>query len=60
MLNKKKVIASLREMPDEFSVEDVFDRIILLQKIEEGLMDSANGNVHSTVEAKKKLKKWLK
>ncbi len=60
MLTKKNVIKSIKELPEKFSVEEVIDRIILLQKIDLGIEQSIAGNVHSTASAKSKLKKWLK
>ena len=60
MLNKSKVIKSLKSLPETFSVDEVIDRIILLQKIELGLEQSSANKVSSSSEAKKKLKKWLK
>ena len=47
-------------MPDKFSVEEIMDRIILLDKIEQGEKDSVLGNVLSEEESKYYLKKWLK
>ena len=60
MLSKKKIIKTIESLPDKFSIEDVIDRIVLLQKIEIGLEQSDRGDTYSTKEAKKKLKKWLK
>jgi len=60
MLTKKKVLKTINDLPDTFSADDVIERIILLQKIEKGLEQSAKGQTHSTATAKKKLKKWLK
>ncbi len=60
MLTKKKIIETIKSLPDKFSVDEVIDRIILLQKIELGIEQSNKGDTHSTIEAKKKLKKWLK
>jgi len=60
MLTKKKVLKSLKDLPEKFSIDVIIDRIILLQKIEIGLEQSIAGKVHSTENAKKKLKKWLK
>jgi hypothetical protein len=59
MLTKEKLIQTIRELPDTFSAEDLFERIILLQKIEIGIEQSESGQVHSTQEAREKLKKWL-
>ncbi|MCW4470463.1 hypothetical protein OGH69_15940 [Flavobacterium sp. MFBS3-15] len=60
MLTKEKIIEAMRDMPNTFSVDDLFDRILLLQKIELGLEQSNAGQVVSTAEAKERLKKWLK
>jgi predicted transcriptional regulator len=60
MLTKKQVLASIKDLPDSFSVDDLIDRVILLQKIEEGLEQSAKGQTVSTADAKKQLEKWLK
>ena len=38
----------------------LIDRILLLSKIERGLAQSANGEVVSTAEARKRLRKWSK
>ncbi len=59
MLTKEKLIQTIRELPDSFSVDDLFERIILLQKIEIGIEQSKSGQVHTTQEAREKLKKWL-
>lgn len=32
MLTKEKIIRTINKLPDEFSIEDLFERIILLQK----------------------------
>ena len=60
MLTKEKVLKTINDLPDTFSADEVIERIILLQKIEKGLEQSAKGQTHSTATAKKKLKKWLK
>lgn len=60
MLTKEKIIKSIENMPDKFSIEEVIERIVLLQKIEIGLEQSDNGDTYATEEARKKLKKWLK
>jgi predicted transcriptional regulator len=60
MLTKEKIIEAIKGMPNTFSVDDLLDRIMLMQKIEIGLEQSNAGNVVSTSKAKEKLKKWLK
>jgi len=47
-------------MPDNFDTIQLFDRILLFNKVEEGCRQIKEGKGLSTTEAKKKLKKWLK
>lgn len=60
MLTKKKLIQSLKDFPETFSVEELIDRVVLLQKIEIGLKQTKVGKTKSTEAAKSRLKKWLK
>lgn len=60
MLTKSQVINSIKEMPDEFSIDDLMDKLIFIQRIESGLEQSKKGEVYSTKEAKEMLKKWPK
>ena len=60
MLTKTQLLNSIKDLPEKFSFDDLIDRIILLQKIESGLEQSASGKTSSTKVAKEKLKKWLK
>ena len=40
MLNREKVIETIKQLPANFSIDEVIDRIILLDKIETGLKQS--------------------
>ncbi len=60
MLTKEEVIKSVNELPNEFSFEDILDRLLLLDKIEIGLEQSNASNTVSSTEAKESLSKWLK
>lgn len=60
MLTKKQVISVVKNMPDNFDTTQLFDRILLIKKVEEGREQIKAGKGLSTDEAKKKLKKWLK
>jgi hypothetical protein len=60
MLTKEKLLKTVQELPDNFSIDDFLDKIMLLQKIEIGLEQSRNGETFSTEEAKVRLQKWLK
>jgi hypothetical protein len=60
MLSKKQVIKSIREMPDEFSLEDAVERLRFLHKIQARSREIKDGKGLSTTQAKRKLKKWIK
>lgn len=60
MLTKEKIIKSFDALPDNLTIDQVIDRLIMLDKIEQGLKDVENGNVFTTEEVKVKLDKWLK
>ncbi len=59
MITKKTLIQSLENLPDKFSLDDLLDRIILLQKIDVGMEQSQAGQTYTTEQAKSRLKKWL-
>lgn len=60
MLTKTQLIQTIKDLPEKFSMEDLLDRIMLIQKIEIGIEQSNSGQTLSTKEAKEKLNKWLK
>ena len=60
MLIKNEVLKTIQELPEEFSFDDVLDRLLLLDKIEIGLEQSYAGRTLTTEQAKEKLSKWLK
>jgi hypothetical protein len=59
MLTKEKIIESIKELPDSFSMEEFFERIILIEKIEKGMSDSTKGNVISDESLNNHLPSWL-
>lgn len=59
MLTKEKIIKSFDTLPDNLTIDQVIDRVIMLDKIEQGLKDVEDGNVYTTEEVKVKLNKWL-
>ena len=59
MLNREKVIETIKLLPDTFSIDEIIDRIILLEKIEIGLLQSKNNQVTPDEDLDKKLPEWL-
>lgn len=59
-MRRSEIINVMQEMPDEFSAEELIERILVLQKIDEGLEQIENGDTYSEEAAVKRLDKWLK
>ncbi len=59
MLTKTNVIQSLKVLPDNFTIDELLDHLVFVQKVEDGLNDSEKNNTISSEEAEKRLKKWL-
>lgn len=60
MVSKEKVLATLLELPDEFSLDELFERLILLEKIEKGLQQVKEGKTLSHQEVKNRVSAWQK
>jgi hypothetical protein len=59
MLTKVRLLEAIKDMPDQIVLDDLLNRILLLQKIEIGLEQSESGQVKTTEGAKEILKRWL-
>ena len=59
MLNREKVIETIKQLPDNFPLDEFIERIILLDKIETGLQESSKGQVTPDENLDEKLPKWL-
>ena len=61
MLSKEAIRKTIDNLPDEvLSIGEVVERLIFLDKVEQGLQDVKDGQVHTTKAVRKKLEKWLK
>lgn len=59
-MNKQAAIYSIKDMPQDFELDELIERLVVLDKIEKGRKDIQKGNTFSHGEAKGKLDKWLK
>jgi len=60
MLTKEKVRKTIDRLPEKFTVDQLVEELVVLNKIEEGLKDIDEGRVFTTDQVKKELKTWLK
>lgn len=60
MLTKERVIRTISKLPEKFSLDELVEKMIVLEKIEKGLEDSDNNNILTEDELEEKIKEWSK
>ena len=60
MITKTQIINSFENLPENVTIDQIIDHLLLLEKVQKGLDDSAEGKINTKEEAKQKLSKWLK
>ena len=59
MLTQTKVIRAVKQLPNEFSIDELVDRMILLEKVEMGITQSESGQVISDEDLDQEVAKWF-
>ncbi len=59
MLTKEKLKATIEQFPEHFTVEELIERLLVLEKIEKANEQSLNGKVISEKELEKKMTEWF-
>lgn len=59
MIIKEPLIETINQLPLEFSLDEVIDKIVLLENIEKGLLQSQKRKVTRDEDLAKKLPEWL-
>ena len=59
-MTKATAIKTIEKLPKNFTIDELVEQLIFIEKVEAGLKDVADGKIYSTKEARKKLKKWSK
>ena len=60
MVTKEKLIETINSMPETFSVDDLIERIMFLEKIEKGLEQSEKNMGTPHADVKRKFEEWSK
>ena len=58
MITKDKVLELVEHMPDTFSIDDLVERILILEKIEKAQKEIENGEGMDWEDFKKEMDKW--
>lgn len=59
MLSRESVIQHIMTLPENFSIDELMEKLLFIYNVESGLEQSRNGQVKPHEEVKKKYKKWL-
>ena len=60
MLTKTNLKKQIDKLPEKFSIDELVERLILIEKIEMGLDQSDKGEVISESELDKEIEKWFR
>jgi hypothetical protein len=59
MINHNQLLETMKTLPFEFEIEDLFERVILINNIEEGIKDADSGKVIEMAELENRAKLWF-
>jgi len=58
MLTKGKVAKTINNLPESFTIDELIEQLILIEKIEEGFQQSEEGKVFDNEDVKLIINKW--
>ncbi len=58
MLTKDKLKRSIDNLPDSFSIDELIDQLIFIEKVEEGITQSEEGKTVSNEDIRSLIEKW--
>ena len=58
MLTKERLNKTINNLPDSFTIDELIDQLIFIEKVEAGLKQSDEGKVVSNEDVKKMIDKW--
>jgi predicted transcriptional regulator len=58
--SKQEILKVLAELPEDASIEDALDRLLLLYKVERGLRQADSGELITREEARRRMARWLR
>lgn len=59
MIDKQSILKTIQNLPEKISIEEIMEKLFLLQKIQKGCQQADEGIIISHENAKIKLEKWL-
>jgi len=59
-ITKEKLQKQIDEFPDEISIDEVIERLIMIEKIETRIQESENNKTISEDDLKNEMQEWFK
>jgi predicted transcriptional regulator len=59
MTTKERMLQAVRELPEDASIEDAMERLLVLAKIERGIAQADRGETLTPQAVKDRMAKWL-
>ena len=59
MITKSKLREQIDKLPDSFTIDELVESLVFIEKVESGLSDSDKGRKISEVELEDKMKQWF-
>ena len=59
-MNKEKLMATISDMPQDFELEVLMERLVFVEKVEKGLEQLNSGNTLTHDQVKQRVKQWSK
>ena len=59
MITKTKLKKQIKNLPEEFSIDELVEKLILIEKIENGERQSLNEETVSELELENEINKWF-
>jgi hypothetical protein len=60
MLTKERLNKTINHLPDSFTIDELIDKLIFIEKVEDGIKQSDEGKVISNEDIKAMIDKWSK
>jgi hypothetical protein len=58
-MKKLAVIDTITMLPEEFSIDELIERLLVLDKIDKGRLQIKEGKINTEAQLNTKLAKWL-
>ena len=59
-MRREKAMQTIKELPAEFEVDELIEKLIFIEKVEKGLKQLDNGETKSHKQVKALVKRWKK